>query len=601
MKKRRTDSFLSRFKIKNQLFLVFLLAVVIPSLLLGSFIFIQSVNILSSRAYEQLESDNLRARSVLYDTTLSFYTLSQDLLSDQALTDLLSNAYDSPEDARRAIDAYPRLSQILSNYPSLSSLQVYSLDENFPTQGFIQQVPEELSYLYGKVTVPGSFCWTVLDAATTQTGSPELALVRSFPLARSQHPAILVMRVSYNYLKNRIQNNKLFLSISCTDGPIFFCTQRSLQGTDETAPIDYGPRYFQSSGLLSYQGQYAFSHISSFIPYKSSDFVMYITSLDFDAPSYIFSFSLLALSLILLAIVLPLVMILFFSRSFSNRVNQLKDVIHSAALGDYDVWHSFRGDDELSAIFFDMQHVIGTIREKQAHLYESRLKEQAFINRQQEMEFKLLTSQINPHFMYNTLETIRMMALCDGAKDVARATAMLGRMMRYVLDNTSTTQVPLDKELSYIENYLSLQKLRFDDRVNYEITLPDGFDASRYQILPLLLQPLVENAVSHGLREKTGRGMIHIRLQVEEEQHLLICVEDNGVGMSPKRLDELTHAMEETSLSPHPSPISSSGIGLANIYQRIRLCYGPEFGMTLQSEEGSGTTIHMVLPLLPLS
>ena len=128
MKKRRTNSFLSRFKIKNQLFLVFLLAVVIPSLLLGSFIFIQSVNILSSRAYEQLESDNLRARSVLYDTTLSFYTLSQDLLSDQALTDLLSNAYDSPEDARRAIDAYPRLSQILSNYPSLSSLQVYSLD-----------------------------------------------------------------------------------------------------------------------------------------------------------------------------------------------------------------------------------------------------------------------------------------------------------------------------------------------------------------------------------------------------------------------------------------------------------------------------------------
>lgn len=117
MKKRRTDSFLSRFKIKNQLFLVFLLAVVIPSLLLGSFIFIQSVNILSSRAYEQLESDNLRARSVLYDTTLSFYTLSQDLLSDQALTDLLSNAYDSLEDARRG---HRRLSAVIADFVELS-------------------------------------------------------------------------------------------------------------------------------------------------------------------------------------------------------------------------------------------------------------------------------------------------------------------------------------------------------------------------------------------------------------------------------------------------------------------------------------------------
>jgi two-component system sensor histidine kinase YesM len=596
-KKVRHIPFLSRLKIRNQIYLVFCLTIVFPVLVLGLFTMKQTVNILHDRAYQQLESDNTRARSILFDATLNFYNISEDILMDSQLREILQGDYTSEQEVRSACNGYNRLTTTFSNNASISSIRVYSANSQFPTSGYIQSAStEQVKEWFEKVEIPGSVYWESSASDQSGGGDPELTMVRSFPFTDQQEPAILVIRMSNNHVKNRIQNNNLFISVSINQDPIFFCTQRSLQGTQETAPIDYDTKLFQNSGKLEYQGREGYSYISSFTPYKADDFTLYFVSLDFAAPGYISNFLLLSMTVLAISVVVPCMMILVFTKYFTRRVNHLKNAMHDAARGDFNAIEPFKGDDELSVIFVDLQNMIANVKEQQAKIYLSQLKEQELVNRQQKMEFKLLASQINPHFIYNTLETIRMMALCEGSKDVAGATALFGKTMRYVLENTGTSQTTLAKELDYVKNYLAIQKLRFDDKVNYSVEVPDDFQPSQYQILPLLLQPIVENAVSHGIKESPRKGMIRISVEPQEEnRRLVIRIEDNGVGITQEEMERL-----RSHIAGSDGEMVTSNIGLFNIYQRIKLFYGDEFGFSLESREGEGTCATLLLPLLPL-
>lgn len=144
-----------------------------------------------------------------------------------------------------------------------------------------------------------------------------------------------------------------------------------------------------------------------------------------------------------------------------------------------------------------------------------------------------------------------------------------------------------------MENYLAIQKLRFDDKVNYAMEVSPELDPSGYQILPLLLQPIVENAISHGIKECPHQGMIRIRVWVEEGKELRIQVSDNGVGISSEELEQL-----QAHIAGRDGEMVTSSIGLFNINRRIKLFYGEEFGFTIESENNAGTSVTLRLPLL---
>lgn len=593
-KKVRRIPVLSRFQIKNQIYLVFCFTTVFSVLLLSLFTIKQTMEVLCDRVYQQLESDNTRAKSILFDATLNFYNISDDLITDSQLKGILQSDYASAQEARVACDAYSRLKSTLFNNASISSVCVYTGNAQFPATGYIRSADsQQVKDWFEQVKTPGSVYWESSVFDQQGMGTPELTMVRSFPFTDREYPAILVIRMSNNHLKNRIQNNDLFISLSLNREPIFFCTYRSLQGTWETAPIDYGKRIFQSEGKLEYQGKKAFSYISSLIPYKAENTTLYFTSMDFDAPDYIIHFLLLNMVVLAIAIVIPCAVILMFTGYFTRRITHLKNAMHGAARGCFDAIEPFKGDDELSVIFVDLQNMIANVQEQQAEIYRSQLKEQELTNQQQKMKFNLLVSQINPHFLYNTFETIRMMALCEGAKDVAGATALVGKIMRYVLENTGKPQTTLDKELGYVENYLSIQKLRFGDKVNYSLEIPKDFQPSQHQVLPLLLQPIVENAISHGIKESPRQGMIRISVEPREEScQLVIRIEDNGVGIPEDKLERLREH-----IAGKDGGMVTANMGLFNIYQRIKLFYGDPFGLAIESEEGQGTCAAVTLPL----
>ena len=219
-------------------------------------------------------------------------------------------------------------------------------------------------------------------------------------------------------------------------------------------------------------------------------------------------------------------------------------------------------------------------------VYVQKLQKEQLFSRQKEMQLKILSGQINPHFLYNTLETIRMMALGKKEKEIAATIKMLSQLLRQSLSVNDKT-IPLEKELELVRNYLVIQKLRFGSRMNYSINME--IDPGACSILPLLIQPLVENSLIHGLETRQTGGYISIAIKAQDET-LCIDVSDNGTGIEPERMERLRSALvsgEDT---------ADGWIGLINVNRRIRLYYGPDFGLTVCENPESGTRVIMVIP-----
>ncbi|MDO5520326.1 MAG: histidine kinase [bacterium] len=222
-----------------------------------------------------------------------------------------------------------------------------------------------------------------------------------------------------------------------------------------------------------------------------------------------------------------------------------------------------------------------------AVIVDQQVKKERFVARQNEAQFKTLASSINPHFLNNTLETIRMRAMFSKQHEIEDMTKMLAKVLRGNIE-TSKEIVPLSSELNLVESYLKLQEYRFGDRIHYEINRE--CDLEHTNILSLLIQPVVENAYIHGLEEKEG-NQNYIRLTVRKEDMLKIIVEDNGVGIGQDRLQSIRKQLKEDSFS------ENAHSNLCNINQRIKLLYGDQYGVTLESKQGEGTTVVIAVPL----
>ena len=277
-----------------------------------------------------------------------------------------------------------------------------------------------------------------------------------------------------------------------------------------------------------------------------------------------------------------------FSLSFSRRVERFQHEMERAAQGSRDLAASLGGCDELSGLYRQMHRMVENIDALTERVYQGRLEQEQLRSRQHEVEFKMLASQINPHFLYNTLESIRMKAYAAGDRDAADMVKLLARLMRRNIE-VRDTPVPLQQELEMTEAYLKLQRYRFGDAVCYSLEADET--VRRLTVLPLLIQPLVENAFQHGVRNCLQGSRITIRAAAEGGR-LTITVSDNGVGIPPDRLAELRARLGDE------GQLSDTHIGLANVRQRIRLYYGAPYGMTLASIPGQGTVVTLSLPVL---
>lgn len=206
--------------------------------------------------------------------------------------------------------------------------------------------------------------------------------------------------------------------------------------------------------------------------------------------------------------------------------------------------------------------------------------------RKREAEFNVLQSQINPHFIYNTLETIRMTAETNDDEEVAEMTYTLGKLLRYGI-NRGNEIVSVQDEMNHLRDYVSLQNYRFANRFVLEIRIPEHLLLCK--CIKLIFQPIVENAINHAYRQTTGAGTIIIDA-IEEGEWLHFRVQDNGAGMD----NETMRTMDEL-LAGTRRLESGRGIGLQNVNERIKIHYGSTYGLHVESTPGQGTTVTLTL------
>ena len=275
------------------------------------------------------------------------------------------------------------------------------------------------------------------------------------------------------------------------------------------------------------------------------------------------------------------IMVSIFSWMITRPIRRLDERVKNYARTREIQKYQIRGEDEianLSRTFLDMQITINELFDK--------LKEESEIREQ--YRFQALRAQINPHFLFNTLNTIRWMAMIRRADNITDTIDALVRMLEYSIKG-DWEFVFLREELDMIRNYLHIQNYRYGEDSKVFIEIPQQLE--EYRIIKFILQPIVENAFLHAFKNIAGEKMIHIS-GIIDRGCLKLFVRDNGIGLSPEKLNELNGSFDLWDKK------KARGIGLPSVFQRIKIEHGADYGLHLTSIPGEGTTVEYTLPLL---
>ncbi len=274
-----------------------------------------------------------------------------------------------------------------------------------------------------------------------------------------------------------------------------------------------------------------------------------------------------------------------FSRYTSRPVRTLKEAMGRMQKGELDTRVDIHSHDEIQVLGEGFNEMAAHLQQYIDQVYVAEL-------RQKDAELSALKSTIKPHYLYNTLEVIRMTAISENAPKASGLIDSLSKQLRYLIGNESD-QVTLEAELENIREYFYIVKVRYENLYDLEIDVPA--DCLRLKVLKLILQPTIENAVKHGLRPKKGAGKVRVSA-LRKAECLCITVMDDGVGMTEQQVQEITDVLEKDTLGRQNGEKIS--IGIKNTYDRIVKNYGRDYGFQITSCENLGTIVEYTLPVL---
>jgi two-component system sensor histidine kinase YesM len=290
------------------------------------------------------------------------------------------------------------------------------------------------------------------------------------------------------------------------------------------------------------------------------------------------------LAVIVAAILFSIAAAWRISKSIYVPIKKLHDVTTTIARHDIEALVTADNADEITELGLSFNIMVGKIKE----LLDAKIEEHENLKK---AELRALQAQINPHFLYNTLDTIIWMAEARRIDQVVELVRVLSRFFRITLSK-GKDWITVREEVEHVESYLAIQKMRYRDILDYQVDMPD--DMRDGQMLKLTLQPLVENALYHGIKNKRNGGAIVVRGRRLDDQRLQIQVEDNGIGMTPEQLAQI-RAILDTEAGG--AVVAESGYGINNVNQRIKLYYGAEYGLSIESEYRRGTCVSLIIPL----
>ncbi len=286
--------------------------------------------------------------------------------------------------------------------------------------------------------------------------------------------------------------------------------------------------------------------------------------------------------------VVTIVLSTLLSRRISKPIKQLRKSVQAVEQGNFDIRADIRSSNEIGELGKDFNIMISEIKE-----LLHRVTEQQELKRKSEL--KALQMQINPHFLYNTLDSVIWMAEGGKQQEVIAMSSALARLFRLSISKGREI-IDIASEVQHVANYLTIQKIRYKDKLDYRIAVPPELNA--FKTVKIILQPLVENAIYHGIKNKAGTGIITIS-GLRTAEGIELSVRDDGVGMQPEMLQRVRDQLAgKATVEAPPTLPTHSGLGVRNVDERIKLYFGAAYGLEYESEPDRGTLVRVRLPAI---
>lgn len=570
--------------------LIYIIGGLIPLLIVSLAMTYNTKRLLMEQAVKESTFNARRLEERLDDSMKILSDVSDSLYLDKELERILKTQYEDKGEVIKDLNNFTKIDDYLRLNEAISSIRVYTDNHTLLNDSQLVKLKENDIYYewYRLAKIKDGRKYFVVKYDNISR-SNHLALVRL--LKRGEEAlGVLVINMNQEYLKKIISLELYQVIVTLDSKRIFLSTEEEMNFTrvsseerfKELMDLDHGIHSltFDESKVKVIKKTFQVSSVQN-----KCQLMVLIPMTEFSGTAT--KTALTSGSLIVISSFISILLVFLLSRIFTKRLYKFRTYLHKVATGDFTVHSDISGGDEIGELSDDLNVMITALRDLIHEVYEVRIQKEQLGTKQREAEFKMLASQINPHFLYNTLESIRMKALISGDKSIAEAVKKLAKIMRRNLSISNQEEL-LKNEMELVSNYLEIQQFRFGDKITFHIQMDTGLE--EVPILPFLIQPIVENAFVHGLEKKIGGGHIQLNVKKQDEQ-LLIKVSDNGMGMSKERLHRI-----KQSLQNHVQNIDGS-IGLANVNQRIHLFYGGDYGIQVNSQEGEGTQVEIHLPV----
>lgn len=573
-----------------KMFLVYIFGGFLPLVLIGFYLIQGTKEILVSQAKsaEAQELDTVRNQIVEMQETIT--TMSRYFYFDEKLEEIAAKQY---KDYQEIIDDYKSYTNFLEyrKYYNdiISHISVYFENDTITGNSEFVKVDGKIceEEWYQRVQQEkGGVVWSYLPHEIVGYDHA-LALARMLKTRKGKNVGALVIYIRperfEGYIRERSGDTFIVLN-----GETSICSMG--QNTVFEDVKEYLPRKGEDDiqKQISIDGEPYIVTSETILQDNSSDYLQVVGVQAYrDILKEANAQSIKSIFLSCLSAGFAVVMILSYSLSFSQRVQRFKEQMRKAAEGSFELQEKLGGNDEISELYDYLHTMIHDIQRLLSEIYREKIHAEQLKTSQKDAELKMLTSQINPHFLYNTLETIRMKARVNKQFEIEDLVKMLGKILRSSI-SAGEKEVPVKSETEMVESYLKIQQYRFGERIAYEISVEEGLEDKR--IIPLILQPIVENSIIHGFEGREEKGHILITVKRQQED-MVILVEDDGKGIEAEKLAQIREELKH-------HRFKGKHIGVCNVNQRIKLKFGDGFGVEVESRPGEGTVVKMRLPLI---
>lgn len=583
---------LNDIKLRNKLILSFIVVVFIPVIIVGGFLTNELRKLALVDAEQEAVANMERVKQRTIEVLKVPVYISNNLLYDQRLGQIVNTDYEDLYDVVLSYRDYNIFQSYRSIYKNeIRNIKFYTENETLLNNWQIVPVDENVEnseWYRNAKNGKGLIRWDYIEDDTSY-GNKYLSLVRKIDFVEYEKSGVLVIQLNTKMFNLILSQESQPTMIVDDDNNIISSNQKDFIGNNLQNIIDSQEILAGKTGTFQGMTQDVSTHILvDSIQLDSSVNHVRIISLiaDKEIGRNANMFGKMGLIVVTISVCIALLLIYYISKLLSKRLIRLSSQIGQVGNGNFNTHILIDGKDEIGQLSKQLDLMVKNIKQLLNEVYESNRQKTLLERKQSEIKFKMLASQMNPHFVFNALESIRMKAHIRGEQEIARAVKLLGKLIRNSIE-VGSRNVNLISEIDVVRSYLEIQKFRHGDRLNYFIEIDP--QTKQIPIPPLIIQPLVENAVIHGVEKNESGGSVYVKTLLCEKG-LLVEVTDNGIGISEERQQEIFKALNEQEEK------EGMRIGLRNIHQRLQLSYGKDAGLHIESKKHIGTKIYFIIP-----